>query len=57
MSALSGDNTAIRNGLYRVDKHGACGGIIIYDGRVVRCAPYFRAKLGYWMRFAVWISE
>lgn len=47
----------LKDGLYRVDKHGKCGGIVVESGRVVRCAPVFRKKLSFWQRFAVWVCE
>jgi hypothetical protein len=47
----------MKDGLYRVDKYDKCGGIVIENGKVTRCAPVFRAKLSYWLKFAVWVCK
>lgn len=44
--------TNLPDGLYRVEVFPICAGFIARNGRVIRCAPILRRRLGYWMRWS-----
>jgi hypothetical protein len=46
----------MRDGLYRVTTRYLCAGFVVERGRVVRCAPILRRKLGYWKTVAEWVG-
>ncbi len=46
----------MKDGLYRIDKYDKCGGFVVEGGRVVLCAPVFRKRFDFWVRFAVWLN-
>jgi len=45
----------MRDGLYRVLTGYLCAGFVVEGGRVVRCAPILRKRLGYWKTKARWV--
>jgi hypothetical protein len=52
MSRFLVKKLSVQDGLYRVVKPYLCGGIVVENGRVVRCAPILRRKIGYWLSVA-----
>lgn len=44
------------DGLYQVTTRYLCAGFVVEDGKITRCAPILRKKLGYWKSVAVRIS-
>lgn len=44
------------DGLWRVTTPYLCGGYVVRDGEVVKCAPILRKRLNYWRTIAVLVT-
>jgi hypothetical protein len=42
----------MKDGLYRVNVGGVCGGFEVYNGVVVSCAPILRRFFNFWVKFS-----
>lgn len=47
----------MKPGLYQVTTRYLCAGFVIKDGMIPACAPILRARIGYYMKIAIWICE
>jgi len=47
----------LADGLYQVTTPYLCAGFVVEGGKVTRCAPILRRKLGYWMSRAVRVHD
>lgn len=47
----------LQDGLYQVTTDYLCAGFVIRHSFVIACAPILRAKLDYWFKVAVRVSD
>lgn len=45
----------MRDGLWAVLTDSFVAGFVVEGGRVVRCAPILRRRIGYWQQRARWV--
>ena len=46
----------MRDGLYQVTTPHICAGFVIWNGRLVYCAPILRRGISFWSEIAKWIG-
>jgi len=47
----------VKDGLYRVEVGGVCGGFEIQNDVITRCAPILRRKFSFWVKHAVLVPQ